>query len=180
MQEKIVRTFIRRLGIPALILSAATVALQAAPVSSCNSNDTICQVYEGQTLTYPSGYFGYSGDLIVQSPLGTTVDVFRIFNDLVDTGGGTGLGQTAFLYAADLNDLPSPSTYSINAVTVLRGPNGAPGFYETDYNGNGTLYRIFTPTPEPSSWASLSLGIVAGALLWTRRMRTSVRSLAAR
>lgn len=169
MQEKIMRHFIKPFRSLTILLLAGITGLYAAPVSSCNADDSICNVYEGQTLTYPSGYFGISGDLIVQSPPGTTLDVLRIFNDIVDTGGGTGLGSMAFLYAADLHDLPSPTTYSINAVSILRGISGPVGFYETDYNGNGTLYRIFTPTPEPSTLGSLCLGALGVALLWRKK-----------
>jgi hypothetical protein len=136
-------------------------SITAAPVSSCAADFSSCNVYEGQTLTYPDGGFGYSGDVIVNDPSGITVDVFRIFNDLVDTGGGTGLGSYAFLYGADLGNLPSPSTYSINAVSINRGGAGPAGYYETDYLGNGTLYRLFTPSPEPSAFVLFGLGALA-------------------
>jgi hypothetical protein len=141
-----------------IIISAVA---SAASVSSCAADFSSCNVYEGQFLTLPGD--GIAGDVIVKDPVGgATVDVFRIFNNLVDTGGGTGLGTSAFLYGADINDLPNPSTYSVNAVSILRAGFGPTGFYETDYNGNGTIYRIFTPSPEPSTFALLGVGVLLG------------------
>ena len=146
--------------------------ITAAPVSSCSADFLSCNVYEGQLLTFPDGGFGIAGDVIVRDSAGMTVDVFRVFNDIVDTGGGTGLGSTAFLYGADLNDLPNPSTYSANAVTIRRGTAGPTGYYETDYNGNGTNYRLFTPSPEPSAFALIGFGTLAlGAFLRKRSYR---------
>ena len=154
----------------ALALFSSSVT--AAPVSSCAVDGSSCNVYEGRLLTYPDGYFGYSGDVVVKDFSGITVNVFRIFNDLVDTGGGTGLGSTALLYGADLNDLPNPSTYSANAVTIKMGTAGPTGYYETDYNGNGTNYRLFTPSPEPSAFALIGFGTLAlGAFLCKRSCR---------
>jgi len=140
-------------------------ALHASPISSCTANFSSCNVYEdNMTLTLPG--LAISGDVIIVS--GTTVlDVFQINNDFVDTGGGTGLGMTAFLFAADLHDLPSPANYSVNAITIPVGPPVAGGFFETTYNGNGTAYNIFTPVPEPGTFALF--GVAAGALLLRRR-----------
>jgi PEP-CTERM motif len=134
-------------------------SLAAAPVSTCATDFTSCDVYEGQLLTLPG--LGISGDVIVRNSLGSTVDVFRLFNNTFDSGLGTGLGNLAFLYGADLNNLPNPSTYSANASFLLLGRPVAGGYYETDYNGNGTIYRLYTPTPEPSTVGFIGLGIVA-------------------
>ena len=150
------RHLFQKMSFCSFLVVAASTALQAAPISSCNSDDSVCNVYEGQFVTFPLGYLGVAGDVIIQSPFGTAVAVFRIFNDFVDTGGGTGLGVDGFLYAADLHDLPNPSTYSLNAATILRGTTGIPGFYETDYtNGQGTVYQLFTTSPEPSGFGLL-------------------------
>ncbi len=147
-------------------------SITAAPISSCASDGSICNVYEGQLLTYPDGDFGYAGDLIIRDSAAMTVNIFRVFNDLVDTGGGTGIGSAAFLYGADLKNLPDPSTYSINAVMISRGTAGPAGYYETDYTGNGILYRLFTPSPEPSGFALLGLGTLAlGAFIGKRNCR---------
>jgi hypothetical protein len=144
--------------------------LGAAPVSSCASDDSSCNVYENSLLTVPPGFFAISGDAIIQDPGGVTVGVFRIFNDFFDSGGGTGLGLDAFMYGRDTNNLPNPSTYSVNDVFIQRSGVGPTGFYETDYNGNGTLYRLFTPAPEPTSLALFGLGaLLAGSLLRGRK-----------
>ena len=134
-------------------------SLGAAPVSACATNFTSCDVYEGQLLTLPD--LAVSGDVIIRNSLGSTVDVFRLFNNFVDTGQGTGLGSVAFLYGADLNNLPNPSTYSANITYLLLGRPIQGGYYETDYNGNGAIYRLYTPTPEPSTIAFIGLGLVA-------------------
>jgi len=148
-------------------LTLLSSSITAAPVSSCAADFSSCNVYEGQILQLPINVaFGIAGDVVVKDFSGLTVDVFRIFNDLVDTGGGTGLGSYAFLYGADLGNLPNPSTYSANAVTISRSGTGPSGYYETDYNGNGTIYRLFTPAPEPSVFTLLGLGVFAlGGLL---------------
>ncbi len=159
--------------VPAALALVFSFSLAAAPISSCASDLSSCNVYEGQLVTFPSGYYGYAGDVIVRDPATVTVDVFRVFNNLVDTGGGTGLGTVAFLYAADLNDLPNSSTYSFNSVTVSRGTAGPTGYYETDYDGNGTLYRLLTPAPEPSVLALLVLGTLAIGTFALKRRRVS-------
>jgi hypothetical protein len=84
--------------------------------------------------------------------------VFRIFNNLVDTGLGTGIGDMFFLYSADESALPSPSTYSANAVTLPESPSGI-----TPYLGNGTLYLL--GVPEPGTLGLFSLAAVAMAVL---------------
>lgn len=146
----------------------------AAPISSCAADFSSCNVYENSLLTLPG--IGISGDVIVRDPSNVTVDVFRIFNDVFDSGGGTGLGDQAFMYALDTNNLPNPSTYSFNDVFIQRSGVGPTGFYETDYNGNGTLYRLFTPSPEPGSLMLLSLGaLLVGVFRWSRRSSPSAR-----
>jgi hypothetical protein len=132
-------------------------------------------VYEGSLLTPPFGFF-ISGDVILMDQwTGQVSDVFRIFNDLVDTGGGTGLGVSALLYSEDLGNLPDPSTYSVNAVTINEAFGNGGGLIETDYIGNGTLYQIFSTddgAPEPSTFVLMGIG--AAVVIWRKR-RTPVR-----
>jgi hypothetical protein len=91
-------------------------------------------------------------------------DVFRIFNDVIDTGGGTGLGQTVFLYSVDNGPLPDPSTYSLNFQAIHEAVTGF-----TSFNGNGTVYTL--DTPEPSTFGLLGLGVIAMLFLSRKRGR---------
>jgi hypothetical protein len=158
-----------------LMLGVVAPRMHAAPVSGCAADFSTCSLVEdGQVLTLPG--FAISGDVLIVEPSDNSIvsDVFRIFNDLFDSGGGTGLGTTAFLYSADLGNLPDPSAYSVNAVTIIEGPSIGGGLTQTDYNGNGTIYSIFSSdrgaaTPEPSTFALFGLGAIT--LGWWRRKR---------
>jgi hypothetical protein len=111
----------------------------AASPANCNASFTFCSIPENVVLQLP--FLAIAGDVIIQEPSSTNVsDVFRIFNDSVDTGGGTGLGTLAILYSGDDNNpLPSPSTYSANAVVIKEAASGV-----TSYLGNGTTYSLDT------------------------------------
>ena len=109
--------------------------------------------------------------MIVQEPTSTAVsDVFRLFNNLFDTGGGTGLGNMVFLYSVDNGPLPDPSTYSLNAMTIKEAATGL-----TSFNGNGTIYTL--DTPEPSTFGLLGLGVIA-MLFLSRKKRMGFAGLA--
>jgi hypothetical protein len=117
----------------------AGIALAAVPVT-CNSSFTICMIPENVVVQLP--FLGIAGDVVLQEPTSTTVsDVFRIFNNFVDTGGGTGLGNLAILYSAGdpNNPLPTPASYSVNAVTMKEAASGP-----TSFVGNGTTYQLDT------------------------------------
>ena len=108
--------------------------------------------------------------ILIDQWTGGTSDVFRIFNDFIDTGGGTGLGTTAFLYSEDLGNLPNPSTYSANAVFINESYGSGVGTIETDYSNGGTFYQVFSQddgTPEPSTFALMGIG--AAVVVWRRR-----------
>jgi hypothetical protein len=138
------------------------------PASTCLPDFSVCSVYENQVTDF-GGFIAASGDVVIHGGNGGTVAVFRIFSDFFDSGGGTGLGSFAFLYSDAFSNLPAPSTYSVNAVSVPLGPEVAGGFSETVYIGAfGTEFDIFTEAPEPSSFALLALG---GLLLARRRSR---------
>jgi len=159
----------------ATMLSLTALALvpgaYAGPISSCAPDMSSCQVFEGSLLNPAPGAFFVSGDvLLIDQWTGQVSDVFRIFNDLFDTGGGTGLGVTALLYSEDLGNLPDPSTYSVNAVSIYESYGSGGGPIETDYYGNGTIYQIFSTddgSPEPSTWVLMGTG--AALLAWRRR-----------
>ncbi len=166
------------LSIAVLALAAAALppSAHAAPTSFCASDFSSCNIFEdGQSLSLPG--LGIAGDVVlIDRFTGTTSDVFRIFNDFFDSGGGTGLGVTAFLYSEDLHNLPSPATYSVNAVFINEAFGSGGGTIETDYNGNGTIYKIFSiddGSPEPSTFILLGTG--AALLAWRRRHDFSLR-----
>jgi hypothetical protein len=156
-----------------LVLASAVLCLfslpamaDALPAEGCNADNTVCVAIEGQTMSYTPGFFGISGDAVLVDNSGNIEGVFRIFNDLIDTGGGTGLGLTAFLFGATTG-IPDPSTFSFNAIALLFGAdNGTgvpllnvPGFVETEFVGNGTLYELFS-VPEPGTWQLLGLALL--------------------
>jgi hypothetical protein len=159
-----------RLLLKLSLLALFSTGVFAAQISSCAANFSTCTVYEdGFFLTFPS--LAISGDVVLVDPGTTSVsDVFRIFNDFIDTGGGTGLGLSAFFYSTDENNLPA--TLSANAVFITEGP-AINGIARTDYNGNGTLYHLVSgPVPEPSTGGLLAMGVFGmGALI--RRQRGS-------
>jgi hypothetical protein len=147
------------LSLAALALAALALppGASAAPASFCASDFSSCSIFEdGLVLQLPG--LAISGDVVlIDRFTGATSDVFRIFNDFFDSGGGTGFGDFSFLYSAMFNNLPDPSTYSVNAVTVPLGPDQGNGFNETVYIGAfGTEFDIFTAVPEPSTLASLA------------------------
>jgi hypothetical protein len=128
----------------------------AAPIASCNTSATLCSIPENILLQLP--FATIAGDVIVDEPGGAVVsDVFRIFNNLINTGGGTGLGNMVFLFSSDDTALPSPSTYSANAVFITEDPSGV-----TSFLGNGTNYLLAAPEPGATGLAAV---LIAVALL---------------
>jgi hypothetical protein len=134
----------------------------ADPPAQCNANFTSCLIVEDVLLQLPS--LAFSGDVILLDPQTNAVsDVFRIFNNFLNTGGGTGLGNMVFLYSSDdSTPLPNPSTYSVNAVTIMEDPSGI-----THYVSNGTDYAL--GAPEPGTLGLLGLGIGMTAVLGLKR-----------
>jgi hypothetical protein len=128
----------------------------ASPLAACNSSFTICAIPENQLLQL--AFAAISGDVAVLEPDHTTVsDVFRIFNNVFDTGGGTGIGNLVFMYSSDESSLPDPSSYSANVKFIQEDPSGF-----THYLGNGTDYVL--GAPEPATFGLLGLGIIAMAI----------------
>src|ERR1051326_1267707 len=129
----------------------AATALSAATVLGCTP--AACAISEGNPLILP--YIAIAGDVILLDPDGTVSDVVRFLNNILDTGAGTGLGNSILMFSKidagpDLSigtdlGLPSSFTYSANAVTLSEAPDGVP----TIYNGNGTIYSFYSDTPEP-------------------------------
>jgi hypothetical protein len=111
---------------------------------TCNANFTRCYIGENVVLQLP--FVAIAGDVIIPEPNSNTVsDVFRILNNIVDTGGGTGLGNLAVSFSQDDSmPLPDPSTNSANAVNI-KEPANKPTFFL----GNGTTY-VLDPLASPT------------------------------
>jgi hypothetical protein len=147
-------TFRYIVGLSLLSLPAA-----AAPIAVCNSSFTLCGIPENVLVQFPSA--AIAGDVVLNDPVtGSVSDVFRIFNNFIDTGGGTGLGTTAFLYSSDDTTLPSPATYSANVKFITESASGI-----TSYVSNGTTYLLGVPEPGTFPFIVLTL---AGAAIWMR------------
>lgn len=167
-----------------LCLYSLPTLADALPAEGCNASFTICVAIEGQTLVYP-GCCGISGDVLLTNDgtLGGTLDaLFRINNDLIDTGGGTGLGLTAFLFGSADGSAAMP--FSVNDISIVFGvDNGTgvpllnvPGYVETEFIGNGTMYELFT-TPEPASWEMLGITLLAlGGLAMARKRQSQLNT----
>jgi hypothetical protein len=146
--------------IPGMMAEAPSPASLSNPVC----NPATCDLIEGNLVILP--FIAFSGDVILLDPDGTVSDVARFFNNIVDTGGGTGLGNQVLVFSkidsgADSSvgpdlGLPPPSSYSSNAVTIQEAPDG----FATDYNGNGTIYHIYSDVPEPSGAALVGIGLI--------------------
>jgi hypothetical protein len=132
------RNLLRLVTALSLITIFSGMAFAAQP-ANCNANFTMCMIPENVLVQLP--FLGIAGDVIVQDPNSTNVsDVFRVFNNFVDTGGGTGLGNLARLYSRDdSTPLPAPPTYSANATFITEAASGS-----TSYFGNGTTYNLDT------------------------------------
>src|SRR5215469_15332295 len=100
------------LNIAASLGLAASTAYSQQP-AQCTATFSDCAVPENTLLGFP--FLAISGDVAVvpnlHSNVAATSDVFRIANNFVDTGRGTGIGFLGYLFSGQ-NVLPSPSTYS--------------------------------------------------------------------
>jgi hypothetical protein len=158
-------------GFAGLVLLSAPAT--ATTMASCNSAFTMCNIPENILLQLP--FTAISGDVVI-TDLGSSIvsDVFRIFNNEINTGAGTGLGNMAFLYSSDdSTPLPATSTYSANAVFITESPTGI-----TAFTGNGTTYEL--GVPEPRTFELLGLAILAMAALARRDSKLFRRSVCER
>jgi len=138
---------------------------RAAQMADCASDFSICFIPENVLFQLP--FTAISGDVILLEADNVTVsDVFRIFNNIADTTGGTGLGDLVFLFSSDdSTPLPDPSTFSVNAVSINEDPSGF-----TRFDGNGTIYVL--GAPEPVSLGFVGLGLLGMAVLGRRRRKS--------
>ena len=135
----------------ALVLSLVFPVSSAAQSSSavavpCNQFFAACgPIPEEVPVKFPRGFLAVAGDVAllptVSSDLHAVSDVFHLENNLLDTGLGTGLGNSGFLFSGHFGTLPNPSTYSANAVGFRENPEG---LGDTQYLGNGTDYFLGT------------------------------------
>ena len=126
-----------------ILLSEPGIAapIAATSVANCNASFTVCDLPENIPLQLP--FIAFAGDVVLTDPGSSAVsDVFRIFNNVVNTGEGTGLGNMVFLYSSDDTSLPNPSTYSANVIFLPENPSGVTPFF-----GNGTNYLLAVPEP---------------------------------
>jgi hypothetical protein len=149
-----------------ILLSEPCIATPVA-AANCNASFTVCQIPENILLQLP--FDAFAGDVVLTDPGSSVVsDVFRIFNNVVNTGKGTGLGDEVFLYSSDDTSLPNPSTYSANVIFLPEDPSGV-----TSFVGNGTTYELAVPAavPEPGTFELFALAAGMGVLLTRRRSR---------
>src|SRR5215467_13911157 len=93
-------------------VSLTATSIFGATIAQCTPTFSACAIPENELLQLPLPFLAIAGDVILVEPdLVTVSDVFRIFNNLLDTGLGTGLGNLVFLYSIDDGPLPNPSTY---------------------------------------------------------------------
>jgi hypothetical protein len=135
--------------LPLFALLSAVIAwpplVRAADVAACDATCSVCSIPQNVVLQLPAACLLSGGDVIIQgaNPSNATY-LFRAFNNLVDTGGGTGLSRSVILYGSNDNTpLPDPSTYSLNSVTIQASASG-PTFYFGP--GSGTSYYLDTAT----------------------------------
>jgi hypothetical protein len=109
-------------------------------IAQCTPTFSDCAIPEDVALRFR--FLAIAGDVVLlpdqHANLAAVSDVFRIANNFIDTGLGTGLGLSAFLFSGHGN-LPAPATYSANAVGIREQPTGP-----TQYFGNGTDYHLLT------------------------------------
>jgi hypothetical protein len=134
---------IARLFVTGVLAGSVVAAAQSAPAPlQCTSTLSDCAVPENTLLSFPTVVI--SGDAVLapnlNSNLNSVRDVFRINNNFVDTGAGTGIGFTGILFSGE-HAVPAISSYSANAAEIRETPAG---HGDTQYFGNGTDYHLET------------------------------------
>jgi len=139
------RNLLRFVLLFSLIAFSVSLAFASTP-ATCKPDFSACSIPENVLLQLP--FLAIAGDVVVQDPNSTHVsDVFRILNNVVDTGEGTGLGDMAILVSGDDvkgenddDDTPlGDRRPSANAVVLQEAASGS-----TSYLGNGTNYVLDT------------------------------------
>jgi len=158
---------LRLIGVAGILSIALSVPAGATTIADCNTSLTICSIPPNVFLQLP--FTAISGDAVLIESNGTTVgDVFRIFDNVINTGSGTGLGNLAELYGAD--NVALPTIFSANAVFLPADPSGV-----TSYTSGGKTYLLGVPEPESLALLSVAAGVLL--LLGRGRATTSGGSL---
>jgi hypothetical protein len=115
----------------------------AADVAVCDAACTTCNIRRNIVLQLPPACLASGGDVLITGANSTRVtNLFRAFNNYVDTGGGTGLSTQVMLYSTEDNTrLPDPSTYSVNRVEMPAAASGSTSYFGP---GGGILYLLDT------------------------------------
>jgi len=120
-------------------------ASMAQTVAQCTPTGSDCAIPEQIPLQFPPGFIAISGDAVLaptlNSDLAAVSDILHINNDFFDSGLGTGIGFSCILFSGHNGTLPSPATYTANAVEIRENPLG---LGDTQYFGNGTDYHLET------------------------------------
>ena len=146
------------IGSTAVLSVALLVPVHAATIANCSASNTVCSIPENVLVQLP--FTAIAGDAVLADSDNAVSDVFRIFNNFINTGSGTGLGYLAEMYSAD--NIAVPTTFSANAVFLPESPSGI-----TTYTSSGKTYLL--GVPEPQSFGLLS--VASGLLLLLRRKR---------
>jgi hypothetical protein len=124
-------------------VSSGQTSGNSVPVAQCTPTFSDCAIPEETHLQFP--FLAISGDAALaptlNSDLAAVSDVFRIDNNFFDSGLGTGIGFSCFLFSGHYGTLPGPVSYSANAVEMRENPEG---LGDTQYFGNGTDYHLAT------------------------------------
>jgi hypothetical protein len=170
--------FVLYVPLSAGVIGGNTSQLTDFSLSSPVCNAATCDLIEGRLTILP--FIAFAGDVILLDQDGSTSDLVRFFNNVLDTGGGTGFGDRVQVYSKidvgpdysvgpDLG-IPDPP-FSVNATRILEAGLGS----ATVYNGNGTLYSIYSDVPEPSDIVLLSTGLLTLGGLMRKRPPASLR-----
>jgi len=147
------------------VLGGLTGVASATPMNAiCSPDQTTCYIQENVLLQMP--FLIISGDVVLLDNIAnqnSVSDVFRLYNDIADTGQGTGLGSLVELFSADDQPVPAPSTYSANVAFIQEAATGP-----TVFNSNGTTYILGAPEPATFGMFGIVLALAGG---WSRMRR---------
>ena len=153
-------------AVAAILSAPATGIVFAAPADTavCDFACTVCNIRRNIVLQLPSACLAIGGDVLITGVNSTHVtDVFRAFNNYVDTGGGTGLSTQVMLYGGDDNTrLPGPFSYSLNLVEMAAPASGPTSYFGP---GGGITYNLDTAAASTRLVLSGGVAVEKGSLV---------------